>query len=191
MWTTHRHGWTSRQPPARVTPTRTLTPAPTTPATTPGLSAPTSPLETSSAKVSAFTVSIRARTAAHSSSGTSRVRSIRSETCSPASLRACWANRSRSLTAPWATNSSSSTVSSDTNPPDLSSPTASDDDPLATSCSEYSPSSRGYPPQTTEPSSATVQSPDFDALITCCTSLPSRGPAARALTDNCRDTLAS
>ena len=40
----------------------------------------------------------------------------------------------------------------------------------------------------TVPSSATDQSPDFDALIAVCTSLPSRGPAARALTVSRRDT---
>ena len=34
----------------------------------------------------------------------------------------------------------------------------------------------------TVPSSATDQSPDFEPLMACCTSLPSRGPAARALT---------
>ena len=41
------------------------------------------------------------------------------------------------------------------------------------------------------PSSATDQSPALDALITFCTSLPSRGPAARAFTDSCRDTRSS
>ena len=37
------------------------------------------------------------------------------------------------------------------------------------------------PPATT-PSPSTVQSPDRAAWIACCTVLPSRGPAARALT---------
>src|SRR3712207_7917412 len=35
------------------------------------------------------------------------------------------------------------------------------------------------PPAMTVPSSATDQSPDLDALIAACTSLPSLGPAAR------------
>ena len=46
----------------------------------------------------------------------------------------------------------------------------------------YSPSTSASPPAVTVPSSATDQSPDFEPLMACCTSLPSRGPAARALT---------
>ena len=47
---------------------------------------------------------------------------------------------------------------------------------------EYSPSTRASPPAMTVPSSATDQSPDLLPLMAVCTSLPSRGPAARALT---------
>ena len=52
----------------------------------------------------------------------------------------------------------------------------------------YSPSSSTSPPAVTVPSSATDQSPDFEPWIAACTSLPRRGPAARALTDSRWDT---
>ncbi len=74
-------------------------------------------------------------------------------------------------------------VSSTTKPPVGSTPTAADSSAEpATVSSVYSPSTSASPPAVTLPSSATDQSPDFEPLIACCTSLPSRGPAARALT---------
>ena len=52
----------------------------------------------------------------------------------------------------------------------------------ATVSRAYSPSTSASPPAVTVPSSATDQSPVFEPLIASWTSLPSRGPAARALT---------
>ena len=66
------------------------------------------------------------------------------------------------------------------NPPERRTPTASSASPVATSSTVYSPSARVKPPQVTTPSSVNVQSPDFAALITCWTSRPSRGPAAKS-----------
>ena len=98
-------------------------------------------------------------------------------------MRACWTARTRSRAKPSAASSGVTTVSSTTNPPLRSTPVAEPPsaDP-ATVSRVYSPSWSASPPEVTVPSSATDQSPDFEPLIAAWTSLPSRGPAARALT---------
>ena len=115
------------------------------------------------------------------------VSAIRSVTSSPASRRACWTARTRSRARPSSASSGVTTVSSTTNPLPASMPVA--ESPVSeptTVSSTNSPSTSSSPPAVTltPPSGLTTasQSPDFDALIAVCTSLPSRGPAARALT---------
>ena len=74
-------------------------------------------------------------------------------------------------------------VSRTTNPPVGSTPTASAEPAEPATVSRvYSPSCSASPPAVTVPSSAADQSPDLEPWIAFCTSLPSRGPAARALT---------
>ena len=92
------------------------------------------------------------------------VSAIRSETSRPASRRACWTARTRSRATPSASSSGVSAVSSTTKPPPGSTPVAESSPPPATVSSVYSPSCSTRPPAVTVPSSATDQSPDFDAL---------------------------
>ena len=124
------------------------------------------------------------RAAASTSSEPPMVRAIRSETSRPASRRACWTCADQ--------------VAGQALGGELGRDLGVEHDEAAAaqhagrgaavgrsrrrSRGEYSPSSSASPPAVTVPSSATDQSPDFEPLIASCTSLPSRGPAARALT---------
>ena len=142
-------------------------------------------------RVSAATRSARSWTAAQTPSDTARFSTIRSETCSPASRRACWTTRSRSLTTPSATNSSASSVSSQTKPPPGARRPRRNRRrrPPVPGCTRRRPApARRRSPRRRRPA---VQSPDFAALITCWTSRPSRGPAALAFTVSRRLTRSS
>ncbi len=123
------------------------------------------------------------RAASWTDSEPATVSLIRSETSRSASRRACWTARTRSRARPSAASSGVTAVSSTTKPPPGSIPIAdaSSSEP-ATVSRVNSPSCSASPPAVTVPSSATDQSPDFEPLMAACTSLPSRGPAARALT---------
>src|SRR6478735_1465942 len=137
-------------------------------------------------EVASVSSAIRAswvRAAARVPAGPAIVRLMRSLTCRPASLRACWTARTRSRAVTSASSSGVTAVSRATKPPRGSMPieVSSSDEP-ATVSRAYSPSTSASPPAVTVPSSATDQSPDFDPLIASWTSLPRRGPAARALT---------
>ena len=135
------------------------------------------------ARVSAVIRSRWVVAAATTSGAPPMVSAIRSETSRPASRRACWTARTRSRASPSAASSGVTAVSSTTKPPLRSTPVelASSVEP-ATVSRVYSPSCSTRPPAVTVPSAATDQSPDFEPLMAVCTSLPSRGPAARALT---------
>ena len=124
-----------------------------------------------------------ARTAATTSSGASMVSAIRSDTSSPASRRACCTTRTRSRAMPSAASSGVTVVSSTTSP-ELAGQ-------LGRRAGVRGHEPRSYSPveqldarrDARVPSGVVVHSPAFTALITFCTSLPSRGPAARAFTD--------
>ena len=124
------------------------------------------------------------------------VRLIRSLTCRPASRRACWMARTRSRATPSVASSGVTCVSRTMNPPPGSiavaaavagarEPAASPGcwpSPATTVSRVYSPASSSSPPEVTTPSAETDQSPVLLPRMAVWTSLPSRGPAARALT---------
>ncbi len=109
---------------------------------------------------------------------------MRSLTCRPVSRRACWTARTRSRARPSEASSGVTAVSRTTKPPEgsIAVAPASAASPATTVSRAYSPSTSARPPAVTVPSASTLQSPDLLPLMARWTSLPSRGPAARALT---------
>src|SRR5690606_16610107 len=138
----------------------------------------------STASVSRAMRSRWASTAATLSAGTVRSRRMRSATYNPTSFRVSWTWRTRSRAYPSAASSSSTARSRTTNPPPASS--AARESPPTTVgstsvASSYSPGSRAMP-STMTPPSVSSHRPSRAARMTRWTCLPSRGPAARALT---------
>ena len=145
------------------------------------------PATTSTARVSLASIApCSCAAAATAGSSEASVRTMRSPTASPASRRTCCTERTRSRATPSRASSGVTSRSSTTNPPDGRTATASwlaaPPSPWTTVSRVYSPSSSSSPPHTSRPSSSSLQSPALLARIAACTSLPSRGPAARALT---------
>src|ERR1700758_3207596 len=120
---------------------------------------------------------------AHSarSSGTAITTMIRSDTLSPDDFRSSCNSRILSLTQPSA-SSSGVTVPSSTTSPAPSGRVAVYSGSAATSLVEYSSAASTTGPAVSVPSGLLTASPAFTTLIAAWTSLPSRGPATRALT---------
>src|SRR5690606_6345999 len=139
----------------------------------------------STASVSpATSAASNADSSAMRSSRSSKARSsrMRSLTSKPAAFRVSWTARITSRARPSASSSGVVAVSSSTNPPSGSRAMAIPSPaPPASSVSSYSPSCSATPSTTIAPSISS-QTPALAPAITCCTCLPSRGPAARAFT---------
>ncbi|NDE20504.1 MAG: hypothetical protein EBZ98_02465, partial [Actinobacteria bacterium] len=116
---------------------------------------------------------------------------MRSETCSPASRRACCTRRITSRAMPSRCKSSVTAKSSTTMPsPPRSEVLPRSPSPVATRRSENSPSKSSIPPATTRPPFID-QSPCLTARITFCVSAPRRGPSAAGVTFSSRLASAS
>ena len=113
--------------------------------------------------------------------GTDITTRMRSDTSSPVDLRNSCSSRIRSLAQPSA-SSSGVTVPSNTTRPVPSGSAAVNSGSAATSRELYSSGCSTAGPAVSVPSGLTTPSPALTALMAACTSLPSRGPATRALT---------